>query len=189
MRVVKDPETRRQEIIDGAAKLFEIQGISKTSMSSIASDLNIAKGLLYYYFDSKESLVETVIDQLTGKFNQVLSRIASRPGLDFQDKLKMVLRFYFRIFARNPRLLSLDLAHPDLFNLLRDRLSQTAYRQVRSILQSGLDRGDLAIDYPNLVLRILIKGLADLYLEGVRDIAVHATLAEQVLGLKKGSLH
>ena len=146
MRVVKDPETRRQEIIDGASRLFEVQGISKTSMSSIAADLNIAKGLLYYYFDSKETLVGSVVDQLTGKFDQVLSRIAGRSNLDFQDKLKMVLRFYFRVFTRNPRLLSIDVSHPDLFNLLRDRLSQTAYRQVRSILQSGLDRGDLAID-------------------------------------------
>lgn len=188
-RIVKDPDIRRQEIIDGARQLFEKQGISRTSMSGIARQLDVAKGLLYYYFDSKEALVATVIDQLTRQFSDGLTRIAERTDMPFHEKLKMILRFYFTTIKSHPGILSLDLSHPDLFALVRSRLSDVAYLQVRTVLQSGLDSGDIAIAYPDLVLRILINGLADLYMEGTRQMDVHAALIEQILGLEKGSLH
>lgn len=62
-RITKEPEERRQEILDTAMKLFYEKGYEKTSMTDIATALHVAQGLCYRYFPSKEALFDTAIDQ------------------------------------------------------------------------------------------------------------------------------
>ena len=72
MRVTKEPEERRQEILDTAMRLFYEKGYEKTSITDIANAIGVAQGLCYRYFPSKEALFDTAIDQyaeeLAGKF-------------------------------------------------------------------------------------------------------------------------
>ena len=63
-RITKAPEERRQEIIDTAMKVFYEKGYEKTSISDIAKEMNVAQGLCYRYFSSKEELFDTA-----GKFH------------------------------------------------------------------------------------------------------------------------
>lgn len=62
MRVSKDPEVRKQEIIDTAMKLFSEKGYEFTSISDIAKEMNVVSGLCYRYFKSKEELYKTALD-------------------------------------------------------------------------------------------------------------------------------
>lgn len=66
-RITKAPEERRQEIIDTAMKVFYEKGYEKTSISDIAREMNVAQGLCYRYFSSKEELFDTAIDQYAQK--------------------------------------------------------------------------------------------------------------------------
>lgn len=62
-RVLKDPEIRKQEILDTAMQLFSEYGYETTSMRMIAREMQVATGLCYRYFDSKQKLFEEAIDQ------------------------------------------------------------------------------------------------------------------------------
>ena len=62
-RITKLPEERRKEIIDTAIKLFYEKGYEKTTISDIAKEINVAQGLCYRYFPSKEVLFDCAIDQ------------------------------------------------------------------------------------------------------------------------------
>jgi AcrR family transcriptional regulator len=188
MRVMKDPETRRQEIVATATQLFEENGVAKTSMAAIATRLQIAKGLVYYYFESKNVLVEAVLEQLTQNLNRSLADIVARDELGFHEKLKAILRLYFSAIQSHPALLSLAPSDPGMFALLCDGLSTIAFNHVQVVLQHGLSNGLISIEYPDYMLKILIKGLGDLYIDGVHDPNIHATLIEQTLGLVKDSL-
>ena len=53
MRVTKEPEVRKQEILDTALKLFGENGYEKTSITDIAKAIGVAQGLCYRYFPSK----------------------------------------------------------------------------------------------------------------------------------------
>lgn len=66
-RITKAPEERRQEIIDTAMKVFYEKGYEKTSISDIAKEINVAQGLCYRYFSSKEELFDTALDQYAQK--------------------------------------------------------------------------------------------------------------------------
>lgn len=66
-RITKEPEQRRQEIIDTAVKVFYEKGYEKTAISDIAKEMNVAQGLCYRYFSSKEELFDTALDQYAEK--------------------------------------------------------------------------------------------------------------------------
>ena len=63
MRVTKEPEVRKQEILDTALKLFGYNVYENTSIADIAKAIGVAQGLCYRYFPSKEALFDCAIAQ------------------------------------------------------------------------------------------------------------------------------
>ncbi|QSX06261.1 TetR/AcrR family transcriptional regulator [Sedimentibacter sp. zth1] len=56
MRVSKEPEIRKREMIDTAMKIFAWKGYEGTTMADIAKAMNVVPGLCYRYFKSKHKL-------------------------------------------------------------------------------------------------------------------------------------
>ena len=55
-------ETRRKQIMDAALELFASEGYIHCSISQLAAQAGISKGLMYNYFKSKESLLTAIIE-------------------------------------------------------------------------------------------------------------------------------
>lgn len=189
MRISKDPKVRRQEIIDTAKVLFQYKGIGKTSISEIARNIGVAKGLIYYYFDSKEQLVQEVVEDFIQGVDGELSKIVNNMDFDFYEKLMAILDLYFHSIQKHPVIFSYSPHHPEIFSLIKDRLSQVALYYAKDLIQLGLKQGIIQLQYPEYMLKIIIEGLGDLYIQGITDPKIHIVLIEQLLGLEKGILH
>lgn len=81
MRVTKEPEVRKAEIIDAAIKLFYEKGYLKTSMQDIANNLSISKGLLYYYYKSKEEILLEGMREKSAEILEKINKIAYKEDL------------------------------------------------------------------------------------------------------------
>jgi AcrR family transcriptional regulator len=83
-------EQTRQLILDTALRLFRERGYAETTMRAIAKEAGVAVGNAYYYFDSKEHLIQGFYDR-----NQAAHRIAAEPVLandrDLAARLRGVL--------------------------------------------------------------------------------------------------
>ena len=62
-RISKEPEVRRQEILDTAMSVFMEKGYEAATMRDIAAAMHVVPGLCYRYFESKQVLYDTVIEQ------------------------------------------------------------------------------------------------------------------------------
>ena len=71
-RTVKEPDIRRNEILDVAQQFFYTKGYEQTSVQDIIDQVGIAKGTFYHYFGSKVELLDELIERMT---DQVLSLI------------------------------------------------------------------------------------------------------------------
>jgi AcrR family transcriptional regulator len=60
-RIVKKAEERRQEIVSAARELFLEKSYDRTTMQDVMKKVEIAKGTIYHYFQSKEDLLEAVV--------------------------------------------------------------------------------------------------------------------------------
>jgi len=56
---------KRQQILDAAITLFADSGFHATSISSIAKEAGVSKGLMYNYFESKEALLHAITDEIS----------------------------------------------------------------------------------------------------------------------------
>jgi AcrR family transcriptional regulator len=59
---------RRERILGAAAREFAERGYEAASVNRIIIEAGISKGSLYYYFDDKEDLFATVVEQAAGQF-------------------------------------------------------------------------------------------------------------------------
>ncbi len=91
LRIVKDPVTRRNEILDHAYRLFAEQGYERTSMNQIMCAVGFSKGALYHHFSSKEELLEAVTFRIAGEVTETARPILEDPSLDAFARLSAFL--------------------------------------------------------------------------------------------------
>ena len=65
MRIVKEADVRKNEILDAAGILFSEKGYDNTSVTDIMNAVGIAKGTLYHHFKSKEDIMDALIKRQT----------------------------------------------------------------------------------------------------------------------------
>jgi AcrR family transcriptional regulator len=70
-------EQTRQLILDTAMRLFQERGYARTTMRAIAQEAGVAVGNAYYYFGSKDHLIQEFYARA-----QVQHRAAAQPVLD-----------------------------------------------------------------------------------------------------------
>ncbi|PJJ30620.1 TetR/AcrR family transcriptional regulator [Lacrimispora celerecrescens] len=68
MRIIKDADVRKNEILDAAADLFNSDGYDGTTISAIIEKAGIARGTIYYHFKSKEDILDALIDRRNTEF-------------------------------------------------------------------------------------------------------------------------
>ncbi len=61
-RTPKVVEDRRDQIIDAAMQVFAQKGFTRATNKDIAREAGITPGLIYYYFESKEDLLKSIIE-------------------------------------------------------------------------------------------------------------------------------
>jgi AcrR family transcriptional regulator len=59
---LRKSDITRQSILDAAARVFRLRGYSGTRLTDIAEEIGMKAGSLYYHFDSREALVEAVME-------------------------------------------------------------------------------------------------------------------------------
>jgi AcrR family transcriptional regulator len=91
-RIIKKPDERKKEIIEVAEKLFASEGYSKTSVETIISKAEIAKGTFYYYFKSKKELLSAIVNQTLSSLAEYFDAIANMDNISAAEKLKLMLR-------------------------------------------------------------------------------------------------
>jgi len=90
-RTVKKPAERRKEIIDAARSLFQSKDYDQTTMQDVIEAVGIAKGTVYYYFKSKEELLEAVVNDIAEASAAYMQAIVDEPGGNALDKLRRLI--------------------------------------------------------------------------------------------------
>jgi AcrR family transcriptional regulator len=94
-RTPKAEQTRRT-IVDAAMKLFRTAGYDKTTMRSIAAQAGVSVGNAYYYFGSKEHLVQAFYDQLQEEHEAAALAVLEREAR-FDQRLLGVLNAWLDV--------------------------------------------------------------------------------------------
>ena len=85
-------KSKKEQILDMSFSLFLEKGYDNTSISDILSKLDIARGTLYYHFESKEAIMDAIIERTAKKIVEEAKGIVLQKGLSVHKKI--FLLFY-----------------------------------------------------------------------------------------------
>jgi AcrR family transcriptional regulator len=84
---VDERPTKRDRLIDAANRLFYEQGVERTTLADIAASANVPLGNVYYYFKTKDDLVDAVVTTRIGEIEATHADLDKRYGTP-ADRLK-----------------------------------------------------------------------------------------------------
>lgn len=87
MRTIKKHHERKKEFLETAQKFFFSQGYEQTSVEAIIREVGLSKGSFYYYFKSKEDLLDELTKDLIIHILEGVKGIVRKDDLDATAKL------------------------------------------------------------------------------------------------------
>jgi AcrR family transcriptional regulator len=88
MRTAKNHDVRLNEILDVAEVLFQEKGYESTTVNDILGRVGIGKGTFYYYFKSKEEVMDGVIARMVDSIVKRANMIADDPARAVNEKMR-----------------------------------------------------------------------------------------------------
>ena len=200
MRIVKEAEARREEILDAAEKLFAAKGFDNTSTGDILDAVGIARGTLYYHFKSKEDILDGVIQRITAHLMQAAGRIVRQkelPVLERLTKAILALNVESRIGVE-----IMEQAHRPQNALMQQKMQATLLAGINPILtelvKEGIGQGIFHTQYPESAVEMTVlyanTAFDELNVAGLspgqqeRKIAGFIYNLERLMGMTEGSL-
>jgi len=140
------PETRKDEVIRIAARLFADKGYHATTLDEIAEEIGVTKPALYYYITSKEDILRSIINRIMEPMEEVCR--VGNSTLSPKEKLERMVSILVMFSAerRETTLIAFEQS-----NILPKR-SRDAFRRrqkevedvVQQTLKEGMDLGVFA---------------------------------------------
>ncbi|MBQ3370942.1 MAG: TetR/AcrR family transcriptional regulator [Mogibacterium sp.] len=136
---------RRERIIGAAWKLFREKGFAEATINDIINEASISKGTFYYYFRSKDDLLDTLseildreYERLDGIEPQDLSCFDKLMWLNYEVHSFMEKNIDYRLLSY---LYSAQIIKEDFSSLLNR--NRYYYRYVERLMYEGQKNGEL----------------------------------------------
>lgn len=165
-------DARPSEILEAGLVLFAERGFAATRLEDVARRAGIAKGTVYLYFSSKESLFEAALkDRMVSTMEGVGELTASFAG-STEELLGLVLRRIYDQMIEGDAgvllriLISEGDRFPDLVTLYREVALSKGMATMKAILKRAEARGELRVSADEFDPRMIVAPIAILAIGG-----------------------
>ncbi|MDA8768548.1 TetR/AcrR family transcriptional regulator [Winogradskyella sp.] len=159
-------ETRKQEIIRVAAKLFKSKGYSAVTMRDLAKAMDIKAASLYNHISSKQAILQDIIIAIAEDFTTGMQNIMNSDTNSI-GKLEQIISLHVKIATENTdglAALNLDWMHLenklDYYLKLRNDYEANYLK----IIKDGIANNELKSVKPDVLMFSMLSTLRSLYL-------------------------
>ncbi|ESZ10600.1 TetR family transcriptional regulator [Mesorhizobium sp. L48C026A00] len=166
---IRDAEATRARILEAAKKEFAKNGLGGARVDDIAEKAKANKRMIYHYFESKEGLFQTILEEAYLDIRRAEQKLQLEE-LDPKAALEKLVRFTWQYYLKNPEFLTLVNSE----NLHRGRhlkkseivkvSSRKLVNMVSSILERGVKAGVFRDGVDPVQLNITIAAVGYYYL-------------------------
>ena len=143
---------KRRLILDAAIRVFAREGFHRCRVSDIAREANVAYGLVYHYFRSKDEVLDTLF---TERWSLLLEAIAEcdRGDAPVREKLHSIASFIIDSYRNDPDLMKVIIVEvtraANSFGRIHLEKIREAYQGIAAIVESARAEGLFKADIPS----------------------------------------
>ena len=159
-------ETRKEEIIKTAAKLFKEKGYSAVTMRDLATAMGMKAASLYNHINSKQEILKIIIISIAEEFTKGIE-VISKADTNSLDKLSQVIALHVKITTNSTNemaSLNNDWMHlegqSDYYLTLRNNY-ETAFL---NIINQGISSSEIKAVNPEIIMFTMLSTLRSLFL-------------------------
>jgi AcrR family transcriptional regulator len=160
-RVTKVPEERKQELIDTAERLFLEKGYEQTTVADIVREIEVAQGTFYYYFSSKEEILEAIIEKDITALEEDVRQIMSREDANAAIKLNAVVNSIIGISTSRREIM--DYLHEEGNAVMHEKMERHTIERLvplmTRVVAEGTHAGIFDVQYPTESVEFLLASL------------------------------
>jgi AcrR family transcriptional regulator len=202
---------RRVAFLDVADHLIRTKGYEDMSIQDVLDALEVSKGAFYHYFDSKQALLEAVLERFADAALERLAPDLGDPDLPALRKMDGLFKGIaaFKAEQKDLVLAIIKVWTSDSNAIVREKLRRMTARRIvpvlSAVIRQGVDEGVFAVLSPDETATVLIglmEGFQQLatdyflarqagtmtFEEVKRSVATFTEAFERILGAGKGSL-
>lgn len=137
----RPPHVRRRQILDASARLVVEHGYEGITMEQVAEEAGIAKGTIYLYLPSKQSLLASLQADLAQLFLDAPLEMMADESSTWLDRLNAVVRRRLEVRLSHSKL------YHELFHVNRVGADEEPLEQARALIAEILERGTEAGEF------------------------------------------
>ena len=190
---------RRADFIAAAQELFEEKGFENTSVDDIVAKLGVAKGLFYYYFESKEMLLDLIFEQMMNEIDSAIIYSMEKKGLSATERLAELFKSGSDVAYRSMTMIKYfhKERNRSLHLAMEKRAVELMAPALELIVRQGVEEGIFDTPYPKeaagaiLFMKIGMNALLPPEPPVDEIILINKALqhnVERILGAAPGSL-
>ena len=158
--MAKTKEERRNEIIETAGKLFEEKGYEQTQVQDIVNEIGVAKGLFYYYFKSKDEVMEELADRYADAIIDAVNKLIDKDISTF-DKINRIFQIFIDSAEKKSGIFMgiLNVKNGITHERIFFNVGKKMVPLVTELILSGNDNGECNCSDPKFITEVLVSGL------------------------------
>ena len=158
--MAKTKEERRNEIIETAGKLFEEKGYEQTQVQDIVNEIGVAKGLFYYYFKSKDEVMEELADRYADAIIDAVNKLIDKDISTF-DKINRIFQIFIDSAEKKSGIFMgiLNVKNGITHERIFFNVGKKMVPLVTDLILSGNDNGECNCSDPKFITEFLVSGL------------------------------
>lgn len=171
MRTIKKHGDRKAEILDASQKLFYKKGYENSTINDILKSIGIAKGTFYHYFESKEE----VLDEIINRYRDIIVKRAEKIIYSDADPTEKLIGVFAAMQIKDQvDDAMLDDLHRAENILLHHKILNQLVRSVAPILvkviEEGVKKKIWSCRYPLEYMQIFLAASLSLTDEGIFEM-------------------
>ena len=195
-RIVKEEDyaARQKEILAVARQLVYTKGYDQMSIQDILDALKISKGAFYHYFDSKQALLDGLVERILEESDEILRPIIESTELSALEKMQRYLdtSARWKVSQKSFMLNLMRAWRMDSNALMRQKQENAVIKHITpmlaTIVHQGVVEGVFTTRYPDHFAAMLL-GLSRGFEETIAEVLLSEIPPPDSLGRLEGALN
>ncbi|EEM47448.1 TetR/AcrR family transcriptional regulator [Bacillus cereus] len=161
-RISKEPDVRRQELMDIGFELYMKNGMGGFSIKDVVNRADVATGLFYYYFKSKENFVDEILNDFIVKNMELIEEILISNERSVMQKMKDSLDIFWTFIKKLAPYKNVSSFQTEQHFQLEQKLFARMQPLIRQVIEEGVKTGIFYTDNSLLASGFILYGLSSI---------------------------